>query len=161
MWTSKDYVYTPEKALNEIFGTNNINTTVVDLMKAGNVTKIGEDGITVDDPNAESGMSGFGNSNKYFIMEYDPAIYDTDAARASCAGTVGLVFIGRFGGESDDLRAYGYADGTPHQLALSTYEKEMISFAEANCDKVVVIINSSNQMELGCLEADDGVDAIL
>lgn len=158
---SKDYVYTPEKALNEIFGAGNINSTVVDLMKSSNVSKISETGITVDDPNAESGMGGFGNPNKYFIMEYDPAIYDTDAVRASCAGTVGLVFIGRFGGESDDLRAYEYADGTPHQLALSTYEKEMLSFAKANCDQVVVIINSSNQMELGCIEADDGVDAIL
>lgn len=158
---SKEYVYTPEKALKEVFGAENINTTVEDLMKSSNVSKISETGITVDDPNAEAGMGGFGNPNKYFIMEYDPAIYDSDAVRASCAGTVGLVFIGRFGGESDDLRAYEYADGTPHQLALSTYEKEMLAFAKASCEQVVVVINSSNQMELGCLEADDGVDAIL
>ena len=158
---SKEYVYTPEKAFKEVFGAENINTTVEDLMKSSNVSKISETGITVDDPNAEAGMGGFGNPNKCFIMEYDPAIYDSDAVRASCAGTVGLVFISRFSGESDDLRAYEYADGTPHQLTLSTYEKEMLAFAKANCEQVVVVTNSSNQMELDYLEADDGVDAIL
>ena len=48
-----------------------------------------------------------------------------------------------------------------HQLELSTYEKNWLKFCEDNYDKTIVIINSSNVMELGELEADAGVDAIL
>ncbi len=98
-------------------------------------------------------------SGQLKINEFNPSIYT--GTEASCAGTVGVVFIGRFGGESADLFKGEYTDGTPHQLALSVNEKEMLEFAKTNCDKVVVIINSSNQMELGVLEADEGVDSIL
>ena len=48
-----------------------------------------------------------------------------------------------------------------HQLELSTYEKNWLKFCEDNYDKTIVIINSSNIMELGELQADAGVDAIL
>lgn len=53
-----------------------------------------------------------------------------------------------------------YQDGQ-HQLELSQYEKNWIKFCEKNYKKTIVIINSSNAMELGELEKDDGVDAIL
>ena len=46
-------------------------------------------------------------------------------------------------------------------LELMPEEKETIELAKSTCDKVVVIINSSNAMELGALADDDGVDAIL
>lgn len=153
--TSKDYVYTPEKALNEVFGEENVNSEVTELLKSSTAKSISADSIT---DNA-SGGGGWGADHT--IKEFDPSVYDTDEVRASCAGTTGVVFIGRFGGESWDLRNDEFADGTPHQLALSTYEKQTLEFAKANCDKVVVVINSSNQMELGALEADDGIDAVL
>lgn len=53
-----------------------------------------------------------------------------------------------------------YQDGQ-HQLELSQYEKNWLNFCKKNYKKTVVVINSSNVMELGDLEADDGVDAIL
>ena len=160
---TKDYVYTPEKALKEVFGTENINSTMEEVLKSSIPYLIGWDEITQAETSEDASAGGFGGSGteKYAIKEFSPSIYDTDEVKASCAGTVGLVFIGRFGGESDDLRTDEYADGTPHQLALSTYEQQMIDFAQEYCDKVVIILNSSNQMELGELEIDDGVDAVL
>lgn len=155
--TNKDYVYTPEKALKEYFGEEGVNATVENLLKSSTAYQITGDGIT----EKVDGDNGGGWGADHTITEFDPAIYDTDEVKASCEGTVGLVFIARFGGETWDLQSTGYADGTPHQLALSTYEQQMIDFAQEYCDSVVVIINSSNQMELGELENDENIDSIL
>lgn len=157
--TSKDYVYSPERALKETFGDGNINATVEEVLKKSKPYQITSDGIK--EVASEDGAAvGFGGQD-HTITEFNPEIYNTDAVKESCKGTTGVIFIGRFGGETWDLQRTEYADGTPHQLALSSYEKEMIAFAKENCDNVVVIINSSNQMELGSLEADAGIDAIL
>ena len=48
-----------------------------------------------------------------------------------------------------------------HQLELSQYEKNWLAFCKRNYAKTVVVINSSNAMELGELQEDDGVDAIV
>ncbi len=53
-----------------------------------------------------------------------------------------------------------YAEGQ-HQLELSAYEKNWLEFCKKNYAKTIVVINSSNAMELGALQADDGVDAVL
>ena len=53
-----------------------------------------------------------------------------------------------------------YVDGQ-HQLELNRDEKDMPPLARAFFDKVVVLINASTAMELGELEEDGGVDAIL
>jgi beta-glucosidase len=61
---------------------------------------------------------------------------------------------------SDVEETKNYEDGQ-HQLELSYEEKELLKHAEDNFDKVIVLINSSNVMELGELENDDKVDAIV
>lgn len=53
-----------------------------------------------------------------------------------------------------------YANGQ-HQLELSKEEKDLLSHVESNFDKVIVIINSANVMEIGCLRDDSMVDAVL
>ena len=53
-----------------------------------------------------------------------------------------------------------YRDGQ-HQLELSEYEKNWIKFCQKNYEKTIVVINSSNAMELGDLQSDSGVDAVL
>jgi len=53
-----------------------------------------------------------------------------------------------------------YEDGQ-HQLELNKEEKDMIGVAASKCDKVVVVINSSNIMECGWLEENDDVDGVL
>ncbi len=143
---SKDYVYTPAKALKEVFGAGSINSTVEEKLMAAKAEQLLP---------TNSGQQ----SGQLKIEEFNPSVYA--GTEESCDGTVGVVFIGRFGGESADLFNDEFTDGTPHQLALSENEKDMLAFAKTNCDKVVVIINSSNQMELGLLAADEGIDSIL
>lgn len=53
-----------------------------------------------------------------------------------------------------------YEDGQ-HQLELTKYEKNWLNFCKKNYKKTIVIVNSSNALELGDLEKDDGIDAIL
>ncbi|MBR1813808.1 MAG: glycoside hydrolase family 3 C-terminal domain-containing protein [Lachnospiraceae bacterium] len=98
---------------------------------------------------------------------------------------VAVVIFSRTGGESNDLATvmdelednlYGSeemgwkhnalatdTEGNEHKhyLQLTDSEEELLEFAKANCKTVIVLINSSNVMELGNLEADDEIDAIL
>ena len=52
-------------------------------------------------------------------------------------------------------------DSFERPLALSEYEREMLELAKEHSNKVVVLVNSTNPMELGELKADDGIDSIL
>ena len=113
--------------------------------------------------------------------------YDgSDAAPFTVGGGVAVYVISRAGGEGWDLSSdlmrdaagsAAFADiiaknanakaeyetyvAGQHQLELSTYEKNWLEFCKKNYDKTIVVINSSNIMELGELQADAGVDAIL
>ena len=81
---------------------------------------------------------------------------------------VALVVISRISGEGWDLpRTMKNADGTPvsgamsaddHYLELDQNEQEMLKLACENFGKVIVIVNSSNAMELGFLDAHDDGD---
>lgn len=94
------------------------------------------------------------------IYEFNPQVYE--GTEDSCRDTVGIVYIGRIGGEGANILATPYYDGTPHNLALTEYEKETVKFAKENCDKVVAVINSSNIMELGpILSGEYECDAIV
>ena len=53
-----------------------------------------------------------------------------------------------------------YADGQ-HQLELSQEERDLLNHVKENFDKVIVVINSSNVMEMGDLQNDPDIDAIL
>ena len=76
--------------------------------------------------------------------------------------SVGLVFVSRSGSESLDKKADAYDDGTPHFLALSKNEKDMIAYAKKTCDSVILIVNSSNPMELmPVMQGELEVDAII
>lgn len=152
--TDQDYVTTAQAALAEKF---DVNESVENIMNEATPMELTTDSYAeAQKQESEVGFTGAGTS----ILEFDPAIYE-DAA-ASCEGTTGIVFIGRVGGEGSDLQSTKYYDNTPHQLALSTDEKETIAFAKENCDKVVVIINSSNVMEVGpLLSGEYEADAIL
>ena len=118
----------------------------------------------------------------YYIGEF-PMSYYTSAVTGSYAKyhDAAFVVIGRQGGEgmdlstdlksaiaSDEMKAMtgdhpetkNYVDGQ-HELEMTFEEKELLRHVEENFDTVIVIINSANVMELGELEADENVDAIL
>ena len=79
-----------------------------------------------------------------------------------------IVVFGRGGGENGDGyypgeegRADGVETVTGNILSLSDEEVEILEEAKANFDKVIVLINAANPMEIGDLAQDPEVDAIL
>lgn len=146
---------TMESALASNF---EVNEEVVAKMRGATAESVGEaPGTTpcqtIPYINACSGSNTF-------LTEYNASIYSS--AAASCAGTAGIVFIGRDAGEGGDLKLDAYADGTEHELQLSQNEKNTIRFAKQNCEGVIVVINSCSLMELDILMSGEyEVDAIV
>lgn len=113
--------------------------------------------IAMDDPDAST----------YYIGEMPTSYYGTDAVSSFAQyGDAAIVTIGRPGGEGGDLTQDmdgwddKYWDGQ-HQLELNQDEKDLIALAEQHFDTIIVLINSSNTMELGELEDNNNIDAIL
>ena len=75
-----------------------------------------------------------------------------------------LIVLTRNGGEGGDLpmdtAAYAGGAAGEHYLELNQNERDMVAMVEENFENVVVIINSSNAMELGFID-DSSVDAAL
>ena len=151
MDTSEDYIVTPEEALSNNF-TGTINNEVVAAMKAA------EPEYTIPLRGASGGEDNYSGSVTA-LFEYNADIYK--GTEQSCKDTTGIVFLARTGGEGGDLDPTKYEDGTSHQLALTEDEKNMIVFAEENCSNIVVVVESSNVMEIGELKNDEKVNAIL
>lgn len=76
-----------------------------------------------------------------------------------------VVVLGRPGSEAGDYYpgsvGVNTALGARNPLALCDDERALIAFAEENFETVIVLINSANAMEIGELEKDEAVDAIL
>lgn len=60
-------------------------------------------------------------------------------------------------GEGEEAKEVEYK----HYLQLTDSEEELLEYAKANCKKVVVLINSSNVMELGNIQRDKDIDAVI
>ncbi|WP_241733561.1 glycoside hydrolase family 3 C-terminal domain-containing protein [Bifidobacterium dentium] len=151
--TASSRIYTAKRALSEFF---TVNSDVEKAMDEATARGLDSDGY--QKPDEKTGFEGSTDT----IIEFDSSIYG--GLEDSANGTTGIVFIGRSDGEGGDVTAdvpgsaiegKGYADGTPHQLAISQDERNTIKYAKENCDKVVVIIDSSNVIEIGDLMNDD------
>ncbi len=59
------------------------------------------------------------------LYEFAPPVYQ--GTEESCAGTVGIVFIGRQSGENQDASTAPYDDGTPHMLAPTAAELDTVA----------------------------------
>lgn len=106
-----------------------------------------------------------GNATKFILHEPGKAFYtDSVIQNAKNFSDTALVVIGRTGGEAADLRKIQVkqkqennststiTDTERTYLELSTEEEEMIEAATKACSKVIVLLNTSNTMELGFLE---------
>lgn len=156
---TQDYIITCVEALTDTFGEN-LNTAVISRMESlfandtSNKYKKAE--IAMDD------MS----SDFYGIGEFYGEDYRAMDAIVSGYTDAMLVFIGRAGGEGGDLtqdmslnNSGGSSD--EHQLELNEHEKAMISYAKSKSDKVIVVLNMSTTLELGALETDGEIDAVV
>lgn len=75
-----------------------------------------------------------------------------------------LIVFSRIGGEGFDLPRKSADDANRHYLELAPNEQELVrQVTQAGFDKVIVIINSANTMELGFVEDDSlgHIDACL
>lgn len=148
------YIVTPQEGLHRVFSS--VNPAVEDSLAA----LAGKTEHPADNPNvAAATPPNGGESAADAILEFSPESYAGLAD--TCAGTVGLVFLGRQTGEDRDSYSGVYHDGTPHMLALSAAERRLVSFAKANCAAVAVILESSSPMQIAELEDDAGIGAIL
>ncbi|MCD8307938.1 MAG: glycoside hydrolase family 3 C-terminal domain-containing protein [Clostridia bacterium] len=100
----------------------------------------------------------------------DLATYNANYASDNTDYDTAIVVFGRPGGESDEYRPG--SDGTTGMdkddipdsgniLGLSQKEKAVITYAEENFNKVIVLVNSTQQLEIDSLKNDDKIDAIL
>ncbi len=97
-----------------------------------------------------------------FLINECPVSAYTDAVKASFADSdAAVIVLSRSGGEGADLVSTGSDGENGNYLALSQEEKDMIALANDNFDKIIVLVNSSNAIELGELENYANVKAIL
>ena len=118
------------------------------------------------------------NSHDYeYCRLYEPSVDDATCysedllANAREFSDTAIVVIGRVAGESIDCPARQYkvrergggvvTDATRTYLELSQEEEELLAYVGATYEHVVVVVNSTNTMELGELETVPGVDAAL
>ena len=99
------------------------------------------------------------------LYEIPQANYPVDLlTNAQDFSDTAIVVITRRSGEGGDLpqsmAAYTGSAADRHYLELTPDEEDLLSMAKANYDKVIVLINAANAMELGFLE-DEGIDAAL
>ena len=105
--------------------------------------------------------------SSYYIGEMPASGYTPDAIASFAGyGDAGIVVIARGGGEGGDLARDmkgwddNYVSGQ-HQLELTKDERDTLALAKKSFEKVIVLVNASTSMELGELEEDADVDAIL
>ena len=118
-------------------------------------------------PSMESGVP-----TGIVIGETPTGDYPQNVLDSFLESDVALVVLSRISGEGWDLpRTMKDSNGSPvsgamsaddHYLELDRNEQEMLKLACENFDKVIVVVNSSNAMELGFLDAQaDGDDTML
>lgn len=112
-----------------------------------------------------------------FCRLYEPRVTDETCysqellADAKAYSDTAIVVIGRVSGESVDCPDVQYkvnerggsvdVDVTRGYLELSAEEEALLRYVGANYEHVVVVVNSTNTMELGELETIPGIDAAL
>lgn len=124
-------------ALGEVYS---VNKALVDFYKTSKLTRIsGKDTFVAEVP----------------YGEYTQSVKDT----YSQYGDAAIITLGRVGGEGSDLATGEYGDGTNY-LLLNNDEKQLLDAVNKNFNKIIVLLNTVNAMEVGWLE-EYGVDACL
>ena len=124
------------------------------------------------------GGSGSLHSFNYeFSRLYEPEMEDYSQSlldNAEGFSETAIVVIGRVSGESNDspkvqykncsgtgMPDEQYIDETRTYLEISTEEEALLEYVGENYDNVVVLINSTNVMELGFMDTIPGLDSCL
>ncbi len=108
---------------------------------------------------------------------YEPSVSDTDyysedlLSNAQAYSDTAIVVIGRYAGESSDCPKVQYKqttkggdiiiDDSRTYLDLSAEEEELLAYVGSHYESVIVLLNTTNQMSVGAIEAIEGVDACI
>lgn len=135
----------------EAEGQLNVNPTLWDAY-------VGYTNSLEDSSRVQSDLMG--GPSTFYLREADTSVY-TAAVRDSYGsyGDAAIVVLTRSGGEGADLQPGEFADGSTY-LRLQEAEKAMLKEVSDNFENIVVLVNSSNAMELDWLD-EYGVDAAL
>lgn len=116
-----------------------------------------EEGVGVEYKRAEADAM---NGNANVVNEVPVEKYtENEMTSFSDYQDAAIVVIGRAGSEQFDHSAVSGENGYTY-LQLDDNEKELLKMADDNFDKVIVLLNTSNPIELGPLE-DYDIDACL
>ncbi len=100
----------------------------------------------------------------YNILDQPIDTYKDKLDAAAADNDTAVVVFSRAGGEGGDLPiemgTYTNGDEDKHYLELQDTERALLDYAEQNFKNVIVLLDSSNPMELGFLE-DEGVNAAI
>ncbi len=119
-------------------------------------------------------IGSINNNYDAFYRLAEPSISDTNYYTSALltdaknySDTV-FVVIGRHAGETEDPTRVQYKvnaktamDTSRHYLEISTEEEEMLKYVGENFENVIVIVNSTNTMELDFVDTIPGIDACL
>lgn len=144
---------TPQQAFSNAF--ENLNKAIYDksqeLLDTGKYVRGGIPLGTLDETSCKIG--------EFPVQDYGDAL---DSVKDY--NEAGILIVSRVAGEGNDLVKdmvpYGGNAGE-HMLELNDDEKAMIRYMKENCQKVIVVVNAATQMELGILEQDKDIDAII
>lgn len=159
-----------QNSVDPVFGGGGAGS--VDSTKAVNLkTALLEAGFEINETLWNFYESGEGSSYRkatpdvfgegaFAVNEVPQNIY-TDEVKESFKdyNDAAIIVIGRSGGESSDLSTEKLESGYTY-LQLDDNEKDMIQMACDNFDKVVVLLNTQNPIELGFLNEYD-IDSCL
>lgn len=127
-----------------------VNPTLAEYYE-NNATSIGEEASSFNG-RVESSL-GFYSDAAVIILSREGG-EGSDASRVTSEAT-----------DTDDFEHQAlYSDGTKtykHYLMLTNKEEALIKYVKEHFNKVVVVINSSNAMELSKLQEDKGISAII
>ncbi len=117
----------------------------------------------------DSYNGGYGTGDSGRITFREPALSDYSDelwANAIDYSDTAIVVLSRISGENvgeipmNQNKAHQSADSSRHYLELTTEEEALLQNCRENFNKVIVLLNTSNQMELGFLDKYD-IDACL
>ena len=119
-------------------------------------------------------IGSINNNFDAFYRLAEPSISDTNyystalLNEAKNFSNTAFVVIGRHAGETEDPTRVQYkvnaspaVDTNRHYLEISTEEEAMLKYVGENYENVIVIINSTNTMELDFVDTIPGIDACL
>ncbi len=100
-------------------------------------------------------------AGNYYVDKADSSVANATIGEYDDAA---IIVMGRSGSEGADNFTHdvaGHEDPHEHYQELDDAEKEMFAYAKKHFDKIIVIYNGPSAMEMGWLEEDEDIDAIL